>query len=121
MREDYLVQIAVAWARRSFGDEHVDDHGTRALRVAEEAVELAQAEGLSKEKLLRLVEVVYSRPPGYPPQELGGVMLTAAVYAGITGTTPYEAFARELYRVLEKDPTHFAKRNQEKIDLGLKA
>jgi hypothetical protein len=32
-----------------------------------------------------------------------------------------EAFAIEIRRCLAKDPAHFAKRNQEKIDLGLDA
>lgn len=121
MSAKILTDIAVAWAVRSFGHAHVRDFGTRSLRVAEEAVELAQAAGLPKEKLLDLVEIVYSRPVGSINQELGGVMLTTAVLSGIRGFTYQEAFEHELYRVLDKPPEHFAKRNQEKLNLGLKA
>ncbi len=116
-----ITKIALEWATRSFGPDHVYNFSVRALRCAEEAVELAQAYKVPKEKMLELVEIVYSRPSGNPEQELGGVLLTATVLAAAHGHDPDAFFEEELRRVLRKPPEHFAKRNQDKIDLGLTA
>jgi NTP pyrophosphatase (non-canonical NTP hydrolase) len=115
------TQIALDWACRSFGTEHVYNFPIRALRVAEEAVELAQAYRIPKEKMLDLVEIVYSRPPGEPDQELGGVAMTAEVLAAAHGHDLNAYFEIELRRVLAKSTEHFARRNQDKIDIGLTA
>lgn len=115
------TKIAVEWAERSFGREHVYNFAIRALRLAEEAVELAQAYDIPKEKMLDLVEIVYGRPKGNPEQELGGVMMTATVLAGAHGFDPDAFFEEELRRVLRKSSDHFAKRNQDKLNLGLTA
>jgi NTP pyrophosphatase (non-canonical NTP hydrolase) len=115
------AQIALDWARRSFGAEHVSDVPVRCLRLAEEAVELAQAAGVPKDKLLDLVGIVYSRPKGEIAQEIGGVMMTATVLCAALDTDTDWHFENELRRVLAKSTEHFAKRNQEKIDLGLNA
>lgn len=112
------TQIAVDWATRSFGREHVYNFPIRALRLAEEAVELAQAYKVPKEKMLELVEVVYGRPRGNPEQEIGGVMMTTTVLAGAHGFDPDYFFEIELRRVLQKSTEFFAKRNQDKLDLG---
>lgn len=50
----------------------------RAFRFMEEAIELVQAVGTSREDVLRLVDYVYGRPPGSDAQEVGGVMVTLA-------------------------------------------
>lgn len=115
------TQIALDWAVRSFGQEHVYNFPIRALRLVEEAVELAQAHGIPKDKLLDLVGIVYSRPPGEPDQELGGVAMTATVLAAAHGHDLDAFFDVELRRVLAKPTAHFAKRNQDKLDLGLTA
>ena len=115
-----LTKIALDWAIRSFGEDHVTNLPIRALRLAEEAVELAQALDVPKEKLLELIEIVYSRPKGNLDQEMGGVMMTATVLSAVRGRDPDYFFACELMRVLAKPTEHFAKRNQEKLDLGLK-
>jgi NTP pyrophosphatase (non-canonical NTP hydrolase) len=113
------TSIALDWAIRCFGQKHVYDFGVRALRLAEEAAEMAQACDVPKEKMLELIEVVYSRPAGQPDQELGGVAMTATVLAAAMGHDLEAFFDVELRRVLAKSPEHFAKRNQEKLDLGL--
>lgn len=113
------TQIALEWAVRSFGREHVYNLSIRALRLIEEAMELAQAHGVPKDMLIDLIGIVYSRPPGEPDQELGGVAMTATVLAAAHGHDLDAFFEIELRRVLAKPPEHFAKRNQEKLDLGL--
>lgn len=115
------AQIALDWARRSFGAEHVSNIPVRCLRLAEEAVELAQAAGIPKDKMYDLIDIVYSRPRGELTQELGGVMMTAVVLSAAMGLDADHFFEIELRRVLAKPAEHFAERNQEKIDLGMDA
>lgn len=114
------VAIALDWAIRCFGREHVYNDRIRSLRVAEEAVELAQACHVPKEKMLELVEIVYSRPVGDIQQEIGGVLMTTCVLGARYGWDMEEIFEAELLRVLSKSPAHFTARNEEKIGLGLR-
>lgn len=115
-----IITIALDWAVRSFGREHVFDTRIRALRVAEEAVELAQAAGVEENQMHKLVDIVYGRPSGSVILEIGGVLMTTYVLAARLSRDPEEIFVAELRRVLEKPPEHYAKRNKEKLDLGLK-
>jgi hypothetical protein len=117
--ERALTRIAMEWAIRCFGREHVFDIGIRALRTAEEAIELAQTVHVPKEKLHELVEVVYARPHGRWDQEVGGLLMTVAIMCASRGMQPDRLFLDELCRVLDKSPEHFAARNQEKLDTGL--
>lgn len=110
-----LHQIAHDWAVRCFGARHVASPGIRALRLAEEAIELAQAAGVTEVEIGLLTKNVYQRPPGTMFQELGGVFMTANVLAVSQGIDPQDAYTTELRRVLGKPPEHFAQRNREKI------
>jgi|ERR1700685_428 len=114
-----LQRIAVEWGIRCFGREHVQDRGVRALRFAEEAVELAQACHVTEDKMRELVKVVYSRPRGDTWQEFGGCMVTLSVLGHALNHGLEEAFADEVSRCLSKTPEHFAARNKEKLELGL--
>lgn len=114
-----LTQIAVEWGCRCFGAAHMKNQGLRALRFAEEAIELAQACGVSEDRAAELVRIVYSRPPGMVWQEVGGSMVTLTVLCHALGVDLEEAFQIEVRRCLSKDPAHFAERNKEKLDLGL--
>lgn len=66
------------WTVEVFGDAKAYDKMTRNFRFAEEATELVQACGLTKEEMLSVVDYVYGRPVGVPHQEVGGVMTTLA-------------------------------------------
>jgi len=90
------------------------------LRTTEEVIELGQALGVDEKTVMELVRVVYSRPKGEVYQEVGGSMVTLMCLCRSMAIDPEEAFKTELIRCLAKDPAHFAKRNQDKIDLGLK-
>ena len=114
-----LTQIAVEWGLRCFGVEHMRNRSVRALRFAEEAIELAQVCGVSEDKAAELVRVVYSRPVGHVMQEVGGSMVTLSVLCHTLGIDLEDAFQIEVCRCLSKDPAHFAKRNEEKLQLGL--
>lgn len=114
-----LIRIVVDWGARAFGLDHMKDPRVRALRHAEEAVELAQALGVPQGQVAQLVVTVYSRPPGDPKQEVGGTMVCLAVLCDALGEDPDLLFEAEVRRVLSKSPEHFAARNREKLDLGL--
>jgi len=115
-----LQMLAFEWGTRCFGKDHMINQRIRSLRHAEEAIELAQVCGVELELMHKLVDVVYSRPHGLPRAELGGSLLTAGVLTLIlTGESINEILYEELRRCLRADPEDFAKRNQEKIGLGL--
>lgn len=131
------TRLALDWAIRCFGINHVYNVPVRSLRLAEEAVELTQAVGIPKEKMHDLVDIVYARPHGDPFQEICGVAMTLAIMGvafsetkdgkytwrneGSVPADPEDYLLAELRRVLSKHPDHFTQRNQEKIDLGLDA
>lgn len=115
-----LREIAHEWALRCFGHKHVENLPLRVLRMAEEVVELAQAEKVPAEKLHALIDLVYARPVGNPSQEIGGILMTLNIYCMSAGMgDPDALFVQELKRCLAKPPEHFTKRNQEKLDLGM--
>lgn len=114
-----LYHILLDWSIRCFGKEHVFDKKVRAIRLAEEAVEYAQAREVPVEQMHLLIDTVYSRPVGEPAQELGGVFVTAVVSAIAEGRDPDTCFLEELRRVLAKSPEHFHQRNKDKLHLGL--
>lgn len=113
-------QTAVAdWLIRAFGVEVATSPFDRAARVVEEATELAQAQGLTKERVLAMVEYVYGRPPGDPRQELGGARLTLLGYAAAIGASADHEEIREVERVLSTDIEKFRKRQAEKVAAGV--
>ena len=117
----HLIEIAYQWGVRCFGNEHMHNRKVRGLRFAEEAIELAQALDVPQDVMTKLVATVYSRPPGDAYQEVGGSMVTLGCLCRTMGVDPEHALLWEINRVLAKDPLHFAKRNQDKIDLELDA
>ena len=75
----FEFQLRVAfWVRFAFGSETAMDKIERHHRFLEEALELVQSTGCTKDEAHELVEYVYARPVGDPAQEVGGVMLTLA-------------------------------------------
>lgn len=116
-----LARIAHDWAERCFGRDHVTNLQIRGIRSVEELVELCQALRIEKDTLHKVIDTVYARPVGDADQEIGGSLLTLFVLCEAMGKDPEELFEREVRRVLKKSPEHFAKRNAEKITLGLDA
>lgn len=114
-----LSRIVWDWGVRCFGLDHMSNHEVRALRAAEEMIELNQCLGVDPAKLHLLIDTVYSRPQGKVHQEFGGVMVTILVLAESVEVDIEICFEDEVHRVLSKSPEHFAKRNQEKLDAGL--
>lgn len=121
MRRHIRQEIAVRWATRCFGPDHVNSPEQRAVRFLEEAIELYQATGADREMALKLVNFVFDRPVGDVENELGGVGLTLLLIANATGHDADAAEEKELLRVLEKPRGEFAARNQKKNDAGFLA
>jgi NTP pyrophosphatase (non-canonical NTP hydrolase) len=114
-----LSRIVWDWGVRCFGLAHMTNHEVRALRATEEMIELNQALGVDPAKLHLLIDIVYSRQRGTIHQEFGGVMVTLLVLAEGIEADIEICLEDEVHRILSKAPEHFAKRNQEKLDMGL--
>jgi len=93
------------WLAACFPKSVRSDRQERTHRFLEEALELAQANGCSREDAQALVEYVYSRPAGRPELEVGGVMVTLACLCSVTSIDMTEAGDHELQRNWERiDP-----------------
>lgn len=86
------------WMTACFPAEATSDVQERLHRFLEEALELAQASGGSREDAIALVDYVFSRPPGQPQLEAGGVMVTLAGLCSASGFDMAEAGETELSR-----------------------
>lgn len=113
---EILTGLSFDWAIRCFGKEHVTNGAVRGLRHVEEAVELAQALGNTKDDVIKVISIVYDRPIGEVYDEIGGSLLTLVVLCESHGIDPQEALEHELKRVLNKPIKHFADRNAEKVN-----
>jgi mannose/cellobiose epimerase-like protein (N-acyl-D-glucosamine 2-epimerase family) len=108
------------WLMRCFGQvADARNPIERALRLVEEAIELAQCESVDVEMLHRLVDRVYDRPVGDEYRELGGVGVCLLAYAAVKGYDADRAEATEVQRVLNKSTEHFAQRQIEKNIAGV--
>lgn len=117
MRDQRQVVIG-NWARDTFGESamQIDE---RARRFLEEALELAQACGVSLDDSLRSVRVVYARPAGSIEQEMGGVGTTLLTLAQMAGFSADECEASEVRRVMAIPREKFIARHAEKKALGI--
>lgn len=113
-----LMDVAWDWACRCFGDQMADP-AARALRLAEEAVELAQSAGVPRWQLDRLVGVVYDKPIGEMKDEARGVVLTTALFCRMNDWEPDDLLLEAVRKALEKDPKYWGQRNDAKDKLGL--
>jgi len=87
------------WMLACFGPAISHDKIERNFRFFEEALELVQAHGCTKEQALTLVDYVFSRPIGEPAQEVGGVMVCLAALCNASGLDMDAAGCAELTRV----------------------
>ncbi len=90
------------WMDACFGEEISADRKERNHRFIEEALELVQACGGTKQECLALVEYVFNRPTGEPTQEVGGIMVTLAALCLANGFDMHANGETELTRVWGK-------------------
>ena len=93
-----LQKETADWVVETFGEASSNDIVERPLRFLEEALELVQAVGLSKEEVLNIVNYVYDRPVGETFQEIGGVLLTLSALASAVNVSLGDAWTIELAR-----------------------
>jgi hypothetical protein len=97
------------WLMSCFGREISSDKVERNHRFLEEALELVQSLGCSASEAYQLVDYVYGRPDGDPPQEVGGVMITLAGLCFANDMDMADAGDTELARIWTKMPEIRAK------------
>jgi hypothetical protein len=88
----------MAWMRETFSTDVCKDDRERGFRFGEEAIELLQAGGLTREQTLKIVDYVYSRPVGEFKQEVGGTLVTLAAWCGARTTDMAECGHVEIAR-----------------------
>ena len=101
-----------AWVRKVFTEAEAQNAPERALRLVEEAIELAQACGVDRESLHRLVDYVLARPVGDPAQEVAGTMVTLYALAQAINVDADEAFENEVSRIQQTEVIDRVRRRQ---------
>lgn len=86
------------WVLACFPASAHSDIDERVHRFLEEALELSQASGCSRDDAIALVDYVFSRPEGEVAQETGGVLVTLAALCSTQGISMDHAGENELAR-----------------------
>lgn len=89
------------WIITRIGADHMHSR-ERAMRLLEEAVELAQSEGITENQVYRQVAHVFDRPSGEPSQEAAGVAVCLLGWCASTGVDLEILADREVQRIEEK-------------------
>lgn len=92
------------WAVECFGDDLAHDSTERNDRFTEEALELVQARGYTREQAHWMVDFVFNRPAGDVVNEIGGVMVTLAALCNVADQGMMQCGEKELARVWGKIP-----------------
>ena len=98
MAGNFVQQRVAEWLAACFPPSVCADREERMHRFLEEALELVQASGCSRQDAHRLVDYVFSRAVGRPELEVGGVMVTLAGLCAAAGIDMNDAANRELER-----------------------
>src|SRR6185295_13563995 len=107
-RDDRQARV-YEWCVATFGCAG-NERRERALRLVEEAMEVAQAEGLEYIQVRDLLSYVYAKAPGNPASEAGGVGTTLLAYCAALGISANKAEKEEWDRVREFDAEYFRER-----------
>lgn len=100
------------WMSECFDSEVISDLTERNARFFEEATELVQAGGYSREAAHRMVDYVYDRPVGEITQEVGGVMVTLLALGNTRLIDVMHCLQVEVRRIWTKIPQIRAKQAQ---------
>ena len=90
------------WLIACFGEAIAADRGERNHRFLEESLELVQSTGCTRSEAHQLVDYVFDRPAGDPPQEVGGVEVTLAALCLAHDIDKHAAAEAELARIWTK-------------------
>lgn len=109
-----ISKLILSWAKDTFGPVALDPR-ERAMRLLEEAAELAQAEGVTVDEMCNIVERTCARPVGDPFKELGGVLVTIHGYAAVKNISIDAALLTEVVRVTGRDKGEWLKKHNAKV------
>ena len=97
--KSFLQKKVTLWVLKCFGAQIAYNVQERNHRFLEEALELVQSAGCTKEEALLLVDYVFSRPKGEQYQEVGGVMVTLSALCSCLELDYYKCFEIEVNRI----------------------
>lgn len=115
---DERQRAVTEWALDTFGPV-AGETRERVIRLVEEVFELAQAEGVELEALVRVGRHVYAKPAGDPGLEVGAVGVTLLAYCGVRGFSAEQAECAEAERVMALPREHFRARQNAKAEAGV--
>ncbi len=111
-------RATLQWAVDMFG-QIATDPIERAARLLEEAVELAQTQGLHHSTAAAIIERVFNRAPGNAVKEIGQVALTLEVLAENIGACVEAEAQREFDRVRSISKEEWQSRQNRKAAIGI--
>ncbi|MBW4979545.1 hypothetical protein ABWH88_06615 [Marinobacter adhaerens] len=91
------------WLLECFGAMIAGDKEERNHRFLEEALELVQSLRCTADEAHKLVDYVFSRPVGDPPQEVGGVQVTLAALCLANAMDMHQCGETELARITQPE------------------
>ena len=109
---NYFQTNVGVWLNQVFEQKIADNPRQRMQRFLEEALEWFQAEDMTKQDAIALVDYVYSRPKGEPTQEIGGVIVTAAAACSRMGYSMELCANDELERICQPEIIEKIRRKQ---------
>ena len=115
--QEFQVKVK-SWVERVMGKTVARNGNERCRRFMEEAAELVQAGGMTRVEAIRMVNYVYSRPPGVMDQEVGGVCVTLSALCSAYYLNLDHCASAELERI-ELNVDLIRKKHNAKADLGL--
>lgn len=86
------------WVVSRIGVDHMQPK-ERAMRLLEEAIELAQSEGISRDQVFAQTQHVYDRPSGIPSSEAAGVAVCLLAWCAARGYELKKLALREIIRI----------------------
>src|ERR1035441_3434518 len=98
---DGLEQRVESWVKTRIDPQYAGPK-ERAMRLLEEAIELAQAEGITWNQAIAQVLYVFGRPKGEAQQEAGGVAVCLLGWCAVHKTTFQEIATTEIERIEAK-------------------
>lgn len=94
-----FVKKVMMWAVSCFGLQLATDKTERNERFLEEALELVQSTGMTREAAHKLVDYVFSREVGDSSQEVAGTMISLAALCYANKINIDEAVLAEMRRI----------------------
>lgn len=117
-----LQNIVWEWCKSTLGPAAASHRQERALRLLEEALELAQAESLGMPIVIQLMLRVWSRPVGEVHQEVAGIGVTTLAYCAAAGLDFERELEIELERIRRPEVQESIRKKQhEKREAGVSA